>query len=396
MKPSFNQIQIKVHGLSDLSHVHIHTLSLLYQPIIGKEAFSLYMLLHGLLDKTALRSVIYPLSFILDALSLSEAQFVSSRKTLEAIGLMDTYYGDDTYIFSLYHPLSPSGFIKDSPYGAYLKAIIGESRYNDITSQFKISKIKTSTYKHLTVSFDEVFGPLKTPPKTKVKSFEQEETLKPSIKHSVDIEAVLSEIPSHLMSERFKTKRFKEKLKEIAYIYSLDEKAMIKLIKGSIENQEIDFAQFKSLAADYYHNLPKQTIKKQNNYSEDYFQSVHPKELLEASTGSKAAKSELATLERILDEIDLPHEVINVMIAYVLKELNGQFPVFEYFNKVAATWKRNNITTASEAIDHIKKMKTQKKQPKPSYQSHKKADTRPKDTDVDWFDDYLKDQEESS
>ncbi len=394
MKPSPSQIQIKVYGLSDLSHVHVHTLSLLYQPIIGKEAFSLYMTLHALLDKTSLRSVMYPLSFIMDALKLSETQFISSRKSLEAIGLLDTHYGDDTYIFSLYHPLSPSGFIKDSPYGAYLKDIIGEARTNDIISQFKISKMKPSSYKQLTVSFDEVFGPLKTPPKT-TKSFEKVETLKPLIKETIDIESVLNDIPSHLMNDRFKTKRFKDKLGEIAYIYSLDEKAMIKLLKGSIENQEIDFTHFKSLAADYYHNLPKTPIKKHNNYSEEYFQSVHPKELLEASTGSKAAKSELATLERILDEIHLPHEVINVMIAFVLKELNGQFPVFEYFNKVAGTWKRNHITTASEAIDYIKKMKSQKKHPKPSYQSYKKADTRPKDTDVDWFDDYLKDQEDS-
>lgn len=395
MKTSPNHVQVKIHGLSDLSHVHTHTLSLLYQPIIGKEAFTLYMMFHALLDKTSMRSVIYPLSFLFDALKLSHNQFIEARKMLEAVGLLDTYYGDDMYVFSLYHPQSPNGFIKDSPYASYLKETVGDARYNDLISHFTIHKVKKPSHKQLTVNFNEVFGPIKEPPPPQG-TYINEQTLKPKIDTSIDIDMVINEIPDTLKSDRFKTKRFKEKLLEIAYLYSLDEAAMIKLLKGTIENKDVDFEWFKSLAADYYHSKPSATIKQKDNYSEHYFQTVHPRELLEATTGSKAAKSELATLERILNEIALPHEVVNVLIAYVLKELNGQFPVFEYFNKVAGTWKRNNIHTAHEAIDFIKKMKQQKKnqaasQPQSRY---KKADTRPQDTNVDWFDDYLKDQED--
>ncbi|MFW5914018.1 MAG: hypothetical protein ACOCSM_03045, partial [Bacillota bacterium] len=86
-------------------------------------------------------------------------------------------------------------------------------------------------------------------------------------------------------------------------------------------------------------------------------------------------------------------EVLNVMIAYVLKELDQQFPVYNYFEKIVAEWKRLDITDAKDAIEHVQKRIKKKQAPKKNY---RKARTReqPFDTSVDWFKDYLKEGKE--
>jgi replication initiation and membrane attachment protein DnaB len=82
------------------------------------------------------------------------------------------------------------------------------------------------------------------------------------------------------------------------------------------------------------------------------------------------------------------------MIAYVLKELDQQFPVYNYFEKIVAEWKRLRIKTAEEAINHIEKRLRKKREPKKqSYRGYNKK-SHPIDTSVGWFKDYLKEGKE--
>ncbi len=396
MENSPAHVEVRVSANSELTHVHTHVLSLLYLPIIGKEAFSLFLYLHSLLDRSHLKSPTYPLTFLYDGVGLSPQQFLNARKALEAAGLMETFKGKTNFHFTLYQPLSAAAFIKDSPYSGYLKSKISEERFNDLISHFKIKKTKKTNFKNITVHFDEYFSPLRESHSDKA-HYQSGTTKKATFTKPIDMDMILDEIPQSLQSPKLKTKRVKEKLVEIAYLYSLRENDLIKLLKGTLSEGDIDFESFNRIAAEYYHNEPRDIHKKNDPYSEEYFKSVHPRELLEQTTGTRAANVELRTLERLIDDSGLPYEVLNVLLAYVLKELSGDFPSYNYFDKVAAEWKRNNVSTAGEAIEHIKQKKQRQKtkQQTPTQRSfYKKSEEKPEDTNVDWFEDYLKNQEE--
>ena len=70
-------------------------LSLLYLPLLGNDAVSLYNFLGNkmLSDKNLSKNYLH--YDILDNLSLSNHKFIVARKKLEAIGLLQTFYIDN-------------------------------------------------------------------------------------------------------------------------------------------------------------------------------------------------------------------------------------------------------------------------------------------------------------
>ncbi len=387
--------QLRISAHASLSQDHLHALSLLYLPVVGCDAYSLYMALYALTDRSRLKSPSYPHAFLFDMLNMPAQSFLKARQTLEASGLLETFQGEEEFLMELFLPLSPESFIKDSPFGPYLKHEIGEERFEDLIAHFKITRTRKKRYEPVSVSFDEVFPPMRNPVETKA-SYVQARSKKTEVKHATDIDLVLEAIPDTLLAASHRTKRFKEKLREMAYVYQLGEEALRDLIRQSLtKDKTIDFTRFRTLAQkEYQHQSPRRIQKKTDAYSLDYFQSVHPKTMLEETTGMKVPAADLKVVEKLITESGLPLEVLNVLIAYVLKELDNQFPVYNYFEKIVAEWKRANVESAADAIAHIEK-KIQKRKDRTQQKPYKRRGReKPVDTDIDWFKEYLKDREE--
>ncbi len=385
-----SQNRIKIIATSNVSTDQTQTLTLLYGPLIMPKALALYLTCHALLERATLHSPEYPLAFLLDALSMTPSDFKSARHKLEATGLCETYVHEDNYVIKLYAPLTPEGFIKDSPMAPYLKRIIGAHRFDDLIDHFKIRRLKLSDYKTVSVAFSEVFGPIETGP-IKRSAYVDVKRKQPMIEHSFDVDLTLDSISNSLISSPMKTSRVKQKIVDLAYLYSLDEMAMQPLIRSALKpDKTIDFQVLQEACELQYQNTPRKTFtKKTDRYDGDYFKSVHPKTMLTDLTGSEPSLSELKTIERILEESNLKIEVINILIAYVLKSLNHQFPTYNYFAKVIGEWQRNNIETVDDAFLHVEQRIKQKSTPQKT-KNYRKKETL--DTNVDWFDAYLKSQ----
>ena len=399
MKDYDNETLINIAAKQELTHTHHLVLSLLYMPLTGKDAYALYSAMHGLMDRTSMRSPKYPIKFIYDITGLSPQTFLSARHTLEATGLLETYKDpqSEEYTFELYQPLSADAFIKDSPFAPYLKKRVGDARYEDLIGHFKITKHQRHSKENISVSFDEVFDTLSDHVASKKASYTQEETKKPSFNRDVDIDLVLEGLPQSIRTSKMKTKRFKEKLSEIAYLYRLNERQISDLMKANFSHGDVDLTALSDDAAKKYSRNKTSPIKKQaQTDSLAYLKQVHPRQMLEETTGSKAAKAEMATLEQLITHSGLPHEVINVLIAYVLHQLDNTFPSYGYFEKVAAEWKRSDVDSAEAAVEHIKKRKRNMEQRASNRKKpyKKQYNEKPEDTNVEWFDDYLKGQEE--
>ena len=72
-------------------------LMLLYQPIIGSQAISLYYTLWSYLDKSELLSNEWTHHHILRDMMISSSEFIDAKIKLEAIGLIKTYLKNNKY-----------------------------------------------------------------------------------------------------------------------------------------------------------------------------------------------------------------------------------------------------------------------------------------------------------
>lgn len=384
----------KISATRNLDHDHRAILSLLYSPLIEADGVALYHGLYALIDRSILKSVQYPHSFIYDLLMMSPTEFYRVRRKLEATGLLSTHTKDDETIYQIYLPLNAESFIKDSPFAPYLKQKVGEDRFQELKDFFKITRIKLSQYNDITANFDDVFDPVFE--KVNARS-SYLETKHPSVKfsHEFNADLFIESLPQHLVHPQTRTNRAKERFQQLSYIYNLDEVEMKTLVLQCLDGKaKIDFEELSLYCAKMYQKKPKKHYHKRSGlYDLDYFQSKDPKSVYVDITGMDVPVADAKIIDSLMAKTDLKPEVLNVLIAYVLKELNQQFPVYNYFEKIVAEWKRHNIENAEDAIDYLKEKFIKRKT---SQQPIKRSKNElPEDVEIDWFDEYLKKREES-
>ena len=89
-------------------------ITMLYQPIIGYTATSLYFTLVDDLDKRELMSEDLTHHHLMSTMQLKLDDIVVARQKLEAVGLLKTYYKKDhvnNYVYLLYSPMSANDFL---------------------------------------------------------------------------------------------------------------------------------------------------------------------------------------------------------------------------------------------------------------------------------------------
>jgi replication initiation and membrane attachment protein len=380
----------KLIASRNLDHDHRAIVSLLYLPLIGPEALSLYFSLYALIDRSHLRTKSYPHEFLYDLLNLSKTRLNQAREKLEAVGLLESYTNNEDYIYELYAPLSAEMFIKDSPFAPYLLKQIGDERFEELIELFKIKRFQLGSYENISKAFSDLFKPVYDKEINTKSMYLNTKINRLTIEHDFNVELLIDSLPESFVHSSTKTKRGKEHLSQIAYVYNIDESTMKDLLVKSLnDDTSIDFEALSKACVNYYAQQPKDNPpKKTTGYDVDYFKNVHPVTIVEDLTGMSIPSSDLKIIEKILNRNVLKIEVVNVLIAFVLKELNYQFPVFNYFEKIMAQWKRHNIETAEEAIAFIKKQKeVRSAAKKPTVKNRKEL---PEDIKVDWLDDYIK------
>ncbi len=354
-----------------LSMEDVSVLSQCYLPLISADGLSLYLFLVRLADQPSGRSMDYPISYIYDMIGINPERFLDVRKRLEGAQLLKTLEAD-VWTFRPVLPLSPAAFFK-SPLLAHLKTRISKERVNDIKDRFVKPAPKWPKKEEVTASFEDTFGTLKG-------SFDAAEDPVFRLTPTWDMDAFLDRIPTTWVPKDQRTPALKTTLNHLAYVYGLDETRLKKVIEKAVAAKNgLDFDGLSDHAAALY--LPE---SQPQSLDLDAFKRMHPADVLKLLTGSHVPASELKIVDRLIRESGLKLEVISVLIAYVITELNGQMPVYKYFEKVSGQWHRNEITTAEMAIAHIKSSKEKKTQ---KSKKPKEAPT------IDWFKAYLEEKE---
>ena len=401
--PAYTFIVVNRTSLSEKDR---NILMLLYQPIIGSQAISLYYTLWSYLDKSELLSNEWTHHHILRDMMISNKELIESKEKLEAIGLIKTYLKKgniNNYVYELYSPFTASEFINNPMLNMALFNAVGKLEYERIIGFFRLPKINLKEYEDVSKKFSDVFD-FKVEPinDNLIYDLKSRNTKKLELLTKVDINTILSLISDDILNKKSITKETKELIYKISYIYNYDNDDMIELIRNSIsEHHTIDKKMLLTNANKYYRydnfgKLPSLIYKNQPEYLRKenldtsnrsrmihLFEVTSPYDFINSKyKNGNPTSSDLAIISYLLIDLNLKPGVVNVLVDYVLK-INNNKLIKSFVEVIASQWSKSGIETVEDAMNIAEA--EYKKKKKVSTTTKKKVVETP-----DWFDKDIK------
>ena len=352
-------------------------LTMLYQPIIGYTAVSLYLSLLDDLDKQEFMSEELTHHHLMTTMQLRLEDILIAREKLEAIGLLKTYMKQDNinqYVYLLYSPISANEFFNHPILSVVLYNNLGKKEYEKVLNLFKVPRVNLKDYEDISCTFDEVFHSARGNVMNIEENVLKEQSNSLELHPSIDFELIQSGIPKSQISEKCFNDDTKELIQQLSYIYHIDSMEMRGLVRNSLnEKGMIDKTVLRKSCRDHYQfenngNLPTLIYNKQPDYLKKpkgdnskwaqmvyAFENIAPYDLLKAKyKGAEPTDRDKRLIESLLIDQKLAPGVVNVLISYVLRTNNEQLKK-SYIETIAGQWKRLNIETVEDAMRYTEK-----------------------------------------
>ena len=351
--------------------------TMLYQPIIGFTAVSLYFTLLDDLDKSSLMSEAQTHHHLMATMQLKLEDIVIAREKLEGVGLIKTYLKKgsiNNYVYLVFSPISANDFFNHPILNVVLYNNLGKKEYEKLLNYYKIQLISLKDYEEITANFDEVFTSIRGNVIEMNEDITKRDSNNIHINKGVDFNLLMSSFPDNNQSDKLFTKDIKELINALSFTYNLSTLDMQNLIRNSInEKGQIDKTTLRKGCRDYYQfdnngNLPTLIYNKQPDHLKKptgdsskwgrmvyAFENLTPYQFLKAKyKGAEPTDRDKRLIESLLVDQKMNPGVVNVLIAYVLKINNEQLKK-SYVETIAGQWKRLNIETVEEAMRNTEK-----------------------------------------
>lgn len=421
-----DRYKVSARGL--LSNYDRKVLTMLYQPLIGSKAFSLYMTLWGELEQDRLFGKENTHHSIMVTMQMQLPDIYEERIKLEAIGLLNVYVKKEKdirmFIYELQPPLMPKQFFDDIVLSIFLYNRLSKAKYNQVKQYFLEEEFDFASYENATRSFNDVFGSfnpgqvehakeeLLIPGATVMPS--RAEGNVPQIWNDFFDFSLFVEGLSALVPRKVITDQVRECVIILAYVYGIDPLSMQNIVLGAVtEHNTIDMERLRKGARDWYQfengqALPKfsertqplhaRTMKEKEPTTQEemlikQLEEISPRELLkEISGGAEPTKADLQIIEDVMLNQKLTPGVVNVLIYYVMLRSDMKLAK-SYVEKIAGHWGRKKITTVTEAMGLAKE---ENRQYQEWAETKKKGKTTKKTVRKELVPDWLKEQTEDS
>lgn len=375
----------------------LKVVSMLYQPIIGYTAVSLYLTLINDLNNHDLISDDLTHYHLMTTMQLRLDDIIIARDKLEAIGLIKTYLKKgnvNQYVYLLFSPVSPNEFFNHPILNVVLYNNIGKKEYDKLVSFFKVPRLNLHEYEDITHSFDEVFTSRVGTIREEVEDITKRDTNNILINKGVDFNLLISGIPDSQVSKNCFNDEIRKLINNLSFIYNLDTLDMQGIVRECInERGLIDKTLLRKSCRDYYKfdnagNLPTLIYNRQPDFLKKpegdnskwaklvyTFENITPYQLLKARyKGAEPTDRDKRLIENLMIDQKLNPGVVNVLISYVL-QVNDQQLKKSYVETIAGQWKRLNIETVEDAMKlTMKEHKKLKKIIKPKEKKITKTD----------------------
>ncbi|SIS51468.1 replication initiation and membrane attachment family protein [Salimicrobium flavidum] len=362
-------ISLSASGLEDRTMVLSH----LYQPIIGREAVSLFQFLEG---EARLSSEEATHHTLMSYLGLPLDRIYEARVQLEAIGLLKTYKKEEedriVYVYRLVPPFSAFQFFCDHMLSLLLIHEVGEEKFKKLKNSFAFSTIEMDGYEEVTASFGDVYSPVASLPEgidTEGESLPQQGIVLNDA--PLDLEWLEKALQERMLpAKKILGKENSKLMQQLAVLYNMSTTDMEKALLWSVTDQnELDKDELKASC----HDLGQQTktVKKPENTPKEspaeqgerkspssknekfihMLEDITPRELLEdVSNGSRASDQDVKLIRDVMTEQGLPKGVMNVLVHYVLLKTDMKLSK-PYLEKIASHWARKNVKTVEQAMN---------------------------------------------
>ena len=358
-----------------LDSIHMRTIQLLYQPLVGNTACSLYLTLYAELDQLSLTKATSLFSRLTKISGLSLTQINEASKKLEAIGLLERYKKDvdnnRIYHFIIKTPLSPSKIFNHVILGPLLLQRLGKEDLYRTMLCFKSSTFDFSDYENITAKFTDVFDINMLEGSKEVlveKNYFGNDYGK--IDGDYDLELFYQGLKDYQIKRSVITSDDETLIKQLGIMYRINSLDMQGLVKDSIKNDKISKQLLIKNCRDYYDiAMPekfeeiyhKQAAIHKSSSNNDllnahiqYLESVNPYQLLKDKQGGREPlKHDLQIVESIMTSLYLQPGVVNVLIELTLSQCDNVLSR-AFMQTRASQWKRKKIETVKEALDEAK------------------------------------------
>lgn len=347
----------------------------LYEPIIGSTASSLYLTLWSDLEKNEIMSKDYTHHHLMTLLKCDIDMIKVARESIEATGLLRSYAKEgeiNSYVYELYSPLPAYEFFNHPIFNIVLYNNIGKNEYNALKEFYQKPNYNLEGYEEVTKSINKTFKSVNHDfGNVELKRIEYIGT---KIDDLIDFDLVISSLPKSVTLDKTFTKKTKELINSLAFVYNLDSLKMVELIRKTINEQGLINKEGLRLEARKYFqysnngNLPTLVYRTQPDYLKSpegdtsnrgkmlfVFENTSPYDFLRNKyKGVSPTSRDLKLLEFLAVDLELKPAVINVLVDYVLKSNDNKLTQ-AYVETIAGQWKRLGIETAHEAMSAAEK-----------------------------------------
>ena len=357
-------------------------LTMLYQPIIGYMAVSLYFTLVDDLENNSTSSDLTH-HHLMSIMQLRLEDILIAREKLEAVGLLKTYLKKgsvNNYVYLIYSPISANEFFNHPILNIVLYNNIGKKEYDKRQELFKVPKIRLTEYLDISHKFNEVFKSSNLKPFEVIENIEKKTEAEIPLDDAVDFNLLISSIPEGFVNAKCFNSETKKLINSLSLVYNIDTEKMSSLVRTSLtEKGMVDKTALRKNCRNYYQfenlgALPTLVYQTQPNYLKKpvgddskwakmvyTFENTSPYDYLRSKyKGAEPTKRDLQLIEELMIDQKLSAGVVNVLISYALK-VNNQKLNRSYLENIAGQWKRLNIETVEEAMKltekEYKKMK---------------------------------------
>ncbi|MFI3284321.1 MAG: DnaD domain protein [Erysipelotrichaceae bacterium] len=339
----------RIETFDVLSQTHLNALMLLYQPVIGYKAISIYLTLNS--EKkhlTAYESI----NRILTLMNIDIDSFCFGLKKLEEMSLLKSFYNEEShkYVFSLFPPLTTEQFLKHDIYSRLLIKVMNQKEYENTMKRFTKIQIDKTNFKDISSHFDtkqlatwdesQEVQFMKVHPKMNFAEEKQSNI-------RFDYEKFIAITDGILFPYETRTQENLKVIGEYATIYGLSAEVMRQIVGKCSDpfSNQFDVSKLRLLCK----QVKPVESKEKNPYLMSCISFLQSK-----LNGAQVPEYEKGLLEHLLQDMKLAPEVINVVVEYAL-EKSGNRLTKNFLDSIAASLKRSNIQSYKEAIEYLNK-----------------------------------------
>lgn len=373
-----------------LSSYERKMITLLYQPLIGPDAVSLYFMLWA--EGEDMEEANLSHYHLMNALDMPIAKIFDSRIALEAIGLLRSWRREEEsmryFIYDVLPPLEAKLFFDDPILSMFLYSKIGEHAYRALRQRFMVKGSTTEGYADVSRTFMDVYQPVQQhmpPNDLQMKLSVEKPKDIPFDAKGFDFDALRQGLSEQLIPTSILTMEVKQLVAKLAFLYRLSPKDMQQILMMSLdETMHVSEKKLKKSASNFYKMVTskeppamekfvkveekkevasseKQTTKRDELIT--WFNESSPIDVLTSvADGNVPFPKDLELAEDLVLHYGMSAPVVNVLLHYVCLRNEGKLNR-KYVESIASHWRNTGVKTAEAAMELAKEFEHRSTQP---------------------------------